>query len=637
MASAATNQFVIESLRGGMNDQDPSNAIADDQAVLCQNVEFYNSTLGERRAGMESVDITDSNLSNETVIVHLNTHFPAQTEVKDCYLFGIGATPDTSMVIAYRDAGMLWHPVTINDPFVFTEPEIYRMHSQSIHDKMFIAGKSGVDRMHVWDGTNLRRSGLAAPTGTPTATNSGVGTFADTRLYRVRVIIQSGGVVTRRSEPTAEYEFVPSGTGASAIVDWSTVTPPGEGETHWELEASNGDGNFYIISTPVIGTTSYTDSALSTDYADGELSADIGDYQVIPSYKFVKADQDRLVFAHSWTDSTQGSRVAWTPVWKDPGVGNDERIPEDTDNFVDLDWMDGGDITDISSPLNGSFYVFKWQRIYKLQRTGRVDQAYQAFLMSDAHGAVEGSAISGTDEFGKGCVYFLDPATGPMRVGTMGIQYLKNIRGTWRRMNVSAANIVAHGVYYPDKQQVHWWLSVDGADTPNLKIILQVSEVRSDEDSTQRGWTTATGDITYAYCSCIVPEIITDETTGATLLAHLPYAGFTSPNFIQRCDVGSTDNGTAYRARIVTKPYIVTGLLNKYGAMTAALLAQPLSDETMTLDVKLIRDFGKETNYINTDFVPDDQETSVIKVFDNLRMSNAVSLQVEFSDPYLGV
>lgn len=637
MASAASVAgLVIESLRGGMNDQDPPNAIGNDQVVLAENVEFCDSTLGERRAGMEAVDITDSNLDDEAVIVHMNTHYPAQTEVKDCHLWAIAATDGASMTISYRDTGLIWHEISVSDAFVNDFPDALRMHSQSIHDKMFIAGNSSTDRMHVWDGSAFRRTGLAAPTGTPTAMDSGVGTFADERTYRVRVIKQVSGTAILRSEPTDEYIFTPSGTGASATVDWSMVTPPNEGETHWELEASSGDGDFYILTVVVIGTTSYVDSAAAVDYADGELSADIGDYTVIPSFKFVKADQDRLVFAHAWEDETKGSRVAWTPVWKDPGIGNDERIPDDTDNFLDLDWMDGGDITDLSDPLSGSFYAFKWQRIYKIQRTGRVDQAYQAFLLSASHGAVEGSVVSGTDEYGKACVYFLDPASGPMRVGTMGIQYLNNIRGTWRRMNVSAANIVAHGVYYPDKQQLHWWVAVDGADTPNLKIVLHVSEVRSGDDITTRGWVLATGDITYAYCSCIVPEVISDETTGATLLAHLPYAGFTSPNFIQRCDIGSTDNGTAYRARIITKPYIVTGLLNKYGAMTAALLAQPLDDEDMTIDVKLIRDFGRETNYINTDFVPEDQETSVIKIFDNLRMSHATSIQIEFSDPYLG-
>lgn len=632
---ASANQgLVLESFKGGMNDQDAPNAIGLDQVVLAQNVEFFNAPLGERRGGMEPIDLGTSAIASKDTIVHMNTHLPKQELVKDSQLFVFGASEGASMALSYRDKNFAWHDVSIPNTPVTTFPTALKISSQSIHGKLYVMYRSAVDRAHVWDGSTLRRIGVAPPTGTPTAADNGSGSLTGQRLYRLRAIVKVSGVTTLRSEPSDEVDFTPSGTGSGVLVDWSGLTAPGDGETHWELEASSGDGNFYILTTLTLATTSYTDTTADpTDFAVGELSADIGDYEVVPSYKFVKADQDRLIFANQWEDDEKGSRVAWTPVWKATGVGNDERIPADTDNFFDLDWSDGGDITGISDPLNGSFYVFKYQRIYKVQRTGRADQAYEPFLVSTAHGAVEGSVISGIDEFGRGCVYFLDPATGPMRVGTGGVQYLKNIRGTWRRMNVSAANIFAHGVYYPDKQQVLWWLSVDGADTPNIRLRLQVSEVRSDDDSTQRGWSIDTGDITEAYCSTIVPQLVDDESAGSVVLASIPYAGFNGANKVQVTDVNSTDNGATFQARIVTRPYLVAGLLNRWGAMTAALLAQPNSDATVTIDVKCIRDFGKETNFVNTDFVPDSTETSVIKVFDNLRMSEAKSIQFEFADP----
>ena len=94
---------------------------------------------------------------------------------------------------------------------------------------------------------------------------------------------------------------------------------------------------------------------------------------------------------------------------------------------------------------------------------------------------------------------------------------------------------------------------------------------------------------------------------------------------------GDDDDGTAYRAHIITKPYIVAGLLNKWGAMAAALLALPNADATLT--IRLIRDFGLETNEVTTDFIPDAAETDVIKIFDNLVMSDARAIQVEFQDP----
>lgn len=628
-----TNELTISSLAGGMNDSDPPHSLPDDQCVFAENVEFFESTLGERRKGMSTVPITDSGLDDEDVVVFLGTHQPAQVDIQDSEIWAVAATEDTSSSIAHRVDGT-WHSVSPTDAFDNGFPEILRLQAQSLHNKYFIAGKTSKDRMHLWDGTTLRAAGLAAPAAAPTAADdAGAGSFADDRTYRVRFIEKNvDDEIVRRSEPSEELTFTPNGSKIGV-----TVTMPSavnEGETHWELEASNGDGNFYIIATTVIGTTTVDDqNQPSTDYAEFELSEDIGDYELIPSAKYVIVDQDRPVFGGSWEDPEKGSRLMWTPVWSAPGVGNDERIPLDTDNFIDLDWQDGGELTGLSAPLNGSFYAFKLNRIYKVQRTGRVNAAYEAFLMSQMRGALPGSVISGVDEFGRGCVYFLDPSVGPLRIGTGGIQYMKNLRGTWARVNTSAEDIVCHGVYYPDKEQIHWWVAADSENTPSLKIICQVSEIRSAGGGTERGWTTANGHIAEAWCSCIVPEIIIDTEEGSTVLSFRPYAGFTSPDFIQRCDTESTDNGTAFRARIVTKPYIVAGLLNKWGAMNAALLATAVDDADVTLDVKFIRDFGKEENQVNTDFIPTGSESHVIRQFNELHMSESYAIQVEFSDP----
>ena len=628
-------QIAISSLRGGMRDSDPPHILADDEAVLAEHVEFFFTTLGERRLGCETVDITDAGLSDETAIVHLAIHMPkvAEAEALDHQLFAIGATPNTSTSVALRDAAGVWTAIIPVDTIDVSDPEIFRMHSTSIHGKWFLTYKASGDRMHLWDGTTLRRAGLAQPAAAPTAANAGVGTFAETRFYRIRYVTQDADSITiLRSEPSEELEFTPSGTGASV-----TVTRPaliGEVETHWEIEASDGDGNWYMLATILKATTTYSDTINPpSDYAiNGELSADIGDYALIPSAKFVVRDQDRVIFGSHWDDPERGSRVYWTPPSAATGVGNDERIPVDTDNFLDLDWMDSGELTGLSDPLNGQFYAFKINRVYKLQRTGNVDGAYEAFLISTQRGAVPGSIISGTDEYGRGCVYFLDPAVGPLRISTGGIQYCQGLQGTWKRANTGASQITAHGVYYPDKQQIHWWVAVDGGDKPELRVLLQVDEIRSDNEGTTRGWAIATGKSSEAWCSAIVPETVLDEESGSTSLTYRPYIGLPGPFFIQRMDSGRTDAGEEYIAKIVTKPYFVTGLLNKWGAMTAALLAEPHDDPEMKLNIKFIRDFGLEENAVVTNFIPKDSESLVIKPFDNLRMSGAIAIQVEFSD-----
>jgi hypothetical protein len=118
---------------------------------------------------------------------------------------------------------------------------------------------------------------------------------------------------------------------------------------------------------------------------------------------------------------------------------------------------------------------------------------------------------------------------------------------------------------------------------------------------------------------------------GVSQVSARPFIGLTSPDFIQRCDTESTDAGVAYRAIIRTRPYIAAGLLNRWGAMTAALLAA--ANATASIVVKFIRDFGKETTTVTTGLAAVGSETDVIKVFDNLVMSEATTIQVEISDP----
>lgn len=618
-----------------MNDDDPKHILPADQCVLAENVEFFYSTLGERRLGMEPVALTDSGLDLEDAIVHLGLWTKELGTPADTRLFAVGATFNTSTTFAYRDAGV-WTTVTPIDAPANTSPTVLNMRSASIHNKWFVAYDSAVDRTHVYDSTTLRRVGLAAPTAAPTVADTAVaGTFTGDRIYRVRTAILDGAVITLMSEPTPDVTFTPAGTFTGAVVTRPTL--PGEGETHWIVEAADADdpANFYQIAQVLAATTTYTDTIEpATDYPDnGDLSPEIGEYEVPPSAKIIKADEDRLIYIGSFEDPEKGSRVYWTPVYAAPGYGNDERVPANIDSFKDLDWQDGGEITDASDPVNGAFYVFKWQRIYKAQRTGNANDAYSFYLLDPSHGALPGSVVSGVDEYGRGTIYFIDPSIGPMRISSAGVQQLRNLQVTWHRVNSGATQIAARGLYYPMKKQVHWWVAVDGADTPGLKLVLQTNEVRSDNNGgTTRGWTLATGDIAEAWSVLAVPENVTFD-DGSIRLVYQPYMGFNGVNRLQVGDIGSTDNAATYRGRVVSKPYILAGLLNRWGAMNAALLAEPNADAAVLLTINLIRDFGKETNTVDTDFVPTGAEDPVIKVFDNLVMSDARVVQVEFIDP----
>lgn len=631
----STNQLIISNLRGGLNNTDPLHMLQDDECAEAMNVEFFHSSMGERRLGSEAISLTSSGLTGQTVVVHLSEFFPTQS-ITAAELWAIAAVPGTSVAVGKRTSGT-WSSISPDDAILNAAPSIYNIVAQTLNGKHFFAYPSAVDFLHVWDGTNLRRVGLAQPGAAPTGANEGAGTFSGTRYYRTREVIQVSGITTVRGEPSATLTFAPSGAGAGV-----TVTKPATVNTratHWEVEASQDNANFYRIATVLIATTTYNDETALGGYTSFTLSDAIGAYLRPYSAKFLSVDGDRLIYGGHWTDDTKKSAVSWTPVLNDPGVGNEERLPiVDTGGTpiittLQLDRTENGEITGISSAVNGTFYVFKWSHIYQLSRTQDETRAYEPITLSKVRGAIPGSIVQGMDEFGRGCVYFLDPTFGPSRISLSGIQTIRGLRTTWRRVNTLATKVIARGTYYQDKQQLVWVVAADTNDSPTLGLKLQVTEVRTEGEVCRRGWSLFDGKIATAYSMCTFHEVVSGIPTSLSysMRAH-PFGGYLIADGIMRWDTTTTDNGTAFSARIRTRPFIVGGLLQKWGAMVASLLAA--ANGNFSLTVKLIRDFGKENSEaITTNLIPDGSENTVIKDLDNLALSSARSIQVEFSDP----
>lgn len=632
----------ITNLGGGMNNTDAATQLADNECVLAENVEFFNANIGERRNGCGPVTITSSGLDTETTIAHLSQWFPANDVLAPEWL-AISVTPGTSSKAAKRSSTGTWSALTPSPALYNSAPECYEVVSQQFNSNLFLAYRNSASRLGVLTAAGVwRASGMAQPS-PPTAADEGVGTFATTRYYRVRYIEKSGSTILRRSEPSTTLTKTPSGTGAGL-----TITKPAtisEGETHWELEASTDGSTFYVLATTVVGTTTYNDeTAFATGYSGGALSHAIGAYTLQPAFRFLAVDGDRLIGAGHWTDTSLMSTVAWSPVTADPGVGNSERFPSvdtggtEINNTLTLDNFDGGPITGISASANGTWYVFKWASIYKMVRTNDPDMPYSVITISKpsksspGRGAIPGSIILGTDEMGSPCVYFLDPVIGPSRIGTAGAQAIVGLRETWKRINLQATSIIARGCFYPAKQQVHWWIAVDGNSRPNYKLVSQVSELRPKAsiggNGVGGGWSVATGTITQATAVSVFTEVVSID--GVTSISNRPVIGLVSPDFIQRCDTMSTDAGVAYTATVRSKAFMAAGLLNKWGAMNAALLTT--ANSTASVDVRLIRDMGLETSEVTTSLAPAGSETEVVKHLDNLAMSEATIIQVEFGD-----
>ena len=623
--------LVVSSLRGGMNNSDPAIALPEDQSVLAQNVEYVDSMLGERRLGTTVVDTPsyiDGGDSDTAVdrVTFLFRHLPTADETASEF-WVLGVTGTTTAKLARKTA--TWQTeVTISDTPTLTGFYQYQWDAVSIHGKLHFAYKSNKDRLHVWDGTSMRRSGMDKPGAAPTGANNGSGTFSSVRYYRVRYTEQVSGTTVRRSNPSAVLTFTPSGTGSGVVVTKPATIS--EGETHWELEASTDNSNFYRVATTLVATTTYTDTA--TSYTSGTLSEAAAAYTLIGSARYLSHDDDRLVWAGNYDDDDLASRVGWTPVFGASGVGNDERFETANDPFKDLDTYRHGAITGLSEPMLGGIWAFKQHAIYKLTRTGLTKQSYDSDKYTDALGAIHGSVFSGVDETGQPCIYFLDVDQGPCRIGIGGIQRCgEDVRATWNTINIDATKVVASGVYYPAKKQAIWNIATGTSNVPDKSIILHVDKSRTFADGVRKGWVLWTGNRPKALTTILYADNIGDD--AARSLTLVPYIGLEGLGLVHRCDTTNQDNAVAYTATIKTKPYWLKNVLQLFTVMAGYIIAKAVASSQITM--KVYRDFEAETTVTvsNTSLAAAGTETNVIKFLDNLNGAEMRVAQFEFTDP----
>lgn len=626
----APPDFTLDSFRGGYNDEVSPNMLAPDEVTVAENVEFFYSMLGERRLGSNQFPMSGSAIQADERVVYVTHHFPDSDPFNN-EIWVFSAVVGSHVTISRGTSSLGWSTITPSDAVNANAPYVYQIRAISFDGMLFIAFKSGVDRLHVWDGTSLRRVGLAQP-GVPSVADEGSGSFDTDRYYRVRYIAKSGSTIIRRSEPSDSVQFTPSGSGAGA-----QITKPAainEGETDWEIEASYDGVTFYRIGTEPVATTTFDDETPSSEsYADvGPLSEPIGDYDLPGSVRFLGVDDDRVTMGSSFEQDALNSRVQWTPVRGAPGVGNDERIPANIDSFLDLDTSTGGGLQGISQAIDGRWYAFKTARIYALYRTGVASSAYGSETVSTQVGAIFDSIQEGKDQFGRGCIYFADLSAGPCRVGvSSGLVQIRGLRQFWERINLFATKAMA-SVYYPAKRQMIWFIAADGTSFPSIGAKLQCSECRDVDGGDTKGcWSFITGRQAEALTATTLYEV-TQNIFEHTVIVAKPVMGYTSPDFLLRMDVSSenSDNGTEYVARVRSRPLLSAGLLNKWATTTAGIMASVKT--AGRVQVSCIRDFGKEKNYVVCDLTAEGSEEYILALFDNLVMSEAKAIQIELSD-----
>jgi hypothetical protein len=606
--------FAVTDVREGINNSDTPTLISDRQVVDARNVDSRDGSLGAKRRGTAAISMTSAAFNS--AVIALIRHTPTNLVAND-ELWGI----DVNGNIDRRVAGVWQGGVPRVNDFVVISAANYDANGVSLHGKLFLAALGTQNRLPVWDGTVLRWAGIAQPS-PPTVANTAVaGSYTGARFFRIRYTAQSGGVTLRRSEPSTHVAITPSGAFNGVVVTKPTGTEVStsvacEGQTHWEVEASEDNTLFYRIATVAIGTATYTDTTATGGYPAFTLSESIGEYVPPGSARHVAVDEDRIIFAGSHVYPALDSTVWWTPVSADDGVGNDERIPTETLQYINFDGLDGGAVTSVVGGISGYIFVFKRGRVHKMGRTGSLRAAYDPDTVSMTRGCLPRGAVGGTDQTGVPCVYFLDPNVGLCRSGQRGIEDRLGdpIRVTWRTRN-KKATIHPRIIYYSDLEQVWYSVPTAAATVPDLLFMYE---------SRYGGNWFHNGLPATARAMCLFPNATTD-----TLMPVLGTA-LTASSYIHEADTGTQDSGTSYLAYVKTKPYALGQLWQKFGLMAAVVLARASSS---TLYVKLIRNFGIETIEKSVSLAASaSAEERVIKTLDNASMAELNVVQLQYGD-----
>jgi hypothetical protein len=610
--------ILITDLRGGVNDSDSPLLLKANEMTEARNIDFRAGALGSKRNGSLGIDMTGAIF--DSPIIALFRHTPTN-ELGNDELWGL----DENGHLDRRVGGTWRGGVPRANNSVTVAAGNYDANAASLHGKLFIAAKGAENRLLVWDGTVLRWAGFNLPL-TPNVVNTAAaGAYKGTRYFRIRYSHQVNTATIRRSEPSQVVSFVPSEVNDGAIITKPVGTEAptsiySEGQTHWEVEASLDNILFYRIAIVPIGTPTHTDTtAYATGYSWGALSETSGEYLPLGAARHVTVDEDRVLIAGSYFFAGRDATVWWTPVEADDGVGNDERIPQATLQYITFDGLSGGGITALVAGVNGAVYPFKRSRIYKMVRTGIVSSAYDPVTESWSRGATMRGAVSALDENGLPCVYFLDEAKGLCRIGQRGVEDLAgNVETTWKRRNKNAI-VPPRLLHYPELDQVWYSVPLDTATRPSL---LFVYETQYGASLYHDGLpATAQAFVLFQRPSLSMrPVFGTDNTsleTGGVSRVHYG-------------DVGVSDNGVPYKAFAITKPFALGQVFQKFGVMSAVVVA---AAHVATVLVRLIRNMGVETLDRTISTAAEGNEGYVVRPLDSLSISDTNLLQFHLGDP----
>lgn len=638
---SSPQSVVISDLQGGRNGIDPplSDQFPDNQAAEAVNVDLAVGSIGGARAGSDSIAL----LGGTAFSLGFKSLFrwvPAGDET----LAELWAVDGAGLVKRLRN-GTNWADVTLDDPIVSDFDKVVFV---PFNGKLWLLYKSAQNRAHLFDptdprGARVRRAGMVAPTGTgiTSALNTGAGAYGGARYYRLRYIQVNGTLLQRRSEAgTATALVTPSGAGAGILV--TPAAGPGEGETHYEVEVSTDARVWSVLAGFALGThvpiaATYTDTTAITAYSTLAASDLTGMYTLFPAAKYGITDNNRIILAGSFLPASESheSRIWMSPVLGSDDKGDDERWRNEltVKTRIDMSEKNGGSITALIGPVNGTFWSAKYRQLWRHVPTGDLTVPYLTRQLSSSIGCVANKGVVMAEDPDGVEVGYFPTHRGYYRIGVTGYFYMfRDNEDIWKGMNgYSKVNLAAtvpiHACYHTDEAQLWVWLATGTNDTPNLRLRCDIKQtILQRKYGLRGGWVVDTGAAASAVCSAPFAATI----DAAMSISLKPFIG-RSDTALYRCDsdTATTDAGTAYRSYIRTKSVVPADQMTKLFEVKETILVA--DDAAGTIYQYLIGDF-KNRKQSKMALDPDKDESIVIRKFGASMQSSVGAIQVELGD-----
>ena len=617
MSGLQRQQLVITNLRGRDGSTTADIAIPPQRCREMVNVDLYRTPFARKRNGCENAFTDTTGEAFTGTMSALGRFIPGSDETAaQLWAVDDAATP----VVQRLTGGTVWSTPTLKDN-IATKP--WDVCMVPFNGKLFLFYDSTQDRLHVWDGSTVRRVGLATPAA-PTAADL-AGSFATIRYYKV-IYTDGTGAPARWSEASPSVSITPASGGAR-------VTKPAainEGETHWKIYVSADDILYFLLTTLAVGTTTYDDTSDPSSHSDADPIPVVGDNIVPTSAKFGVVHDNKLLMGGSW-ESGPSSRIKFTAPIGASDYQDDERVPDTVDFsfWLDVNEKDGDYLTGLGEPIQGMPIAFKNRHIYKLAPISDAQAPYVPILISKSVGAIRHQGIVlAEDENGDPALYFWSHR-GPYRLGIHGLQFLgRDVEDIHLRLNIDATTVPVFAIWHEDKHQVWFYLAVDTANEPNIicKYDVHIGRIE-DADETRGGWTLADGAIADARCG-----VMFADTFGSSMSRTLlPYLGSNDAAArLLRADTGAVDFGDPYAAYVKLQEKHLGGL-HKRCTVDQVIVLGNAGPHTFQFDIT--RDYGCEQRSSNVTMSAETgDQTRSQKVFENAYQTDAKSVGMRIGD-----